>query len=160
LEFLGGLFVGQTIVLVSSKGGSGKSTVAVGLSAALSVSGKSVLLIDIDEGARCLDRMLSINSQTVFDIADVLSGNADYKDAVLKVDALPNVSVIPSPYENKPLDFLKLSEFCEKVSLEFDYIILNLFTNLSRTAEHCMNISLMILKKEKNKTSIDFVYAW
>lgn len=117
--------MGQTIVLVSSKGGSGKSTVAVGLSAALSVSGKSVLLIDIDEGARCLDRMLSINSQTVFDIADVLSGNADYKDAVLKVDALPNVSVIPSPYENKPLDFLKLSEFCEKVSLEFDYIILD-----------------------------------
>lgn len=47
-----------------------------------------------------------------------------------------------------------------KLPMEFDYIILNLFTNLSRTAEHCMNISLMILKKEKNKTSIDFVYAW
>ena len=117
--------MGQTIVLVSSKGGSGKSTVAVGLSAAISVSGKSVLLIDIDEGARCLDTMLSVNTETVFDIANVLMGNTDYKDAVLSVGSLPNVSIIPSPYENKPLDFVELAKFCEKVSAEFDYIILD-----------------------------------
>lgn len=117
--------MGQTIVLVSSKGGSGKSTVAVGLSAALSVSGKRILLIDIDEGARCLDTMLSINADTVFDIADVLLGNVDYKDASLSVSALPNVAVIPSPYENKPLDFKKLAEFTQSVSDEFDYIILD-----------------------------------
>lgn len=117
--------MGQTLVLVSSKGGSGKSTVAVGLSAALSGSGKKVLLIDIDEGARCLDTMLSINSDTVFDISDVLNGNVDYTDAVLTVEALPNVSVIPSPYENQPLDFKGLADFTERVSNEFDYVILD-----------------------------------
>ena len=47
-----------------------------------------------------------------------------------------------------------------KHPMEFDYLILNLFTDLSRTAEHCMNISVMILKKEQNKTLTDFVYAW
>ncbi len=47
-----------------------------------------------------------------------------------------------------------------KLPVEFDYMILNLFTDLSRSAEHCMNISWMILKKEKNKSLTEFVYAW
>ena len=47
-----------------------------------------------------------------------------------------------------------------KLPMEFDYMILNLFTDLSRTAEHCMNVSWMILKKEKNKSLTEFVYAW
>lgn len=47
-----------------------------------------------------------------------------------------------------------------KLPMEFDYMILNLFTDLSRTAEHCMNISWMILKKERNKNLTEFVYAW
>ena len=33
--------------------------------------------------------------------------------------------------------------------MEYDYMILNLFTDLSRTAEHCINIRNMILKKVK-----------
>ena len=47
-----------------------------------------------------------------------------------------------------------------KLPMEFDYMILNLFTDLDRTSEHCMNISWMILKKERNKTLTEFVYAW
>ena len=47
-----------------------------------------------------------------------------------------------------------------KLPLEFDYLILNLFTDLDRVAEHCLNVTLMILEKEKNKTLVDFVYAW
>lgn len=44
--------------------------------------------------------------------------------------------------------------------MEFDYMILNLFTDLDRVAEHCMNVSWMILKKERNKNLTEFVYAW
>ena len=47
-----------------------------------------------------------------------------------------------------------------KLPMEFDYMILNLFTDLDRTSEHCMNVSWMILKKERNKTLSEFVYAW
>lgn len=47
-----------------------------------------------------------------------------------------------------------------KLPMEFDYMILNLFTDLDRTSEHCMNVSLMILKKERNKALTEFVYAW
>ncbi len=47
-----------------------------------------------------------------------------------------------------------------KLPMEFDYMILNLFTDLDRTTEHCMNVSWMILKKERNKSLTEFVYAW
>ena len=41
-----------------------------------------------------------------------------------------------------------------KLPMEFDYMILNLFTDLNRTAEHCLNVSLMIRKKEGNKSLV------
>ena len=47
-----------------------------------------------------------------------------------------------------------------KLPMEFDYLILNLFTDLNRTSEHCMNVSWMLLKKEQNKSQSEFVYAW
>lgn len=46
-----------------------------------------------------------------------------------------------------------------KLPMEFDYMILNLFTDLNRASEHCMNVSLMILKNEKNKTSAEIIYT-
>ena len=36
-----------------------------------------------------------------------------------------------------------------KLPMEYDYMILNLFTDLSRCAEHCKNVAKMIIKKEK-----------
>ena len=47
-----------------------------------------------------------------------------------------------------------------KLPMEFDYLILNLFTDLDRATEHCMNISWMILNKKRNQSSTNFVYAW
>lgn len=46
-----------------------------------------------------------------------------------------------------------------KLPMEFDYMILNLFTDLNRTAEHCINVSWMILKKEKKESLAEFVYS-
>ena len=44
-----------------------------------------------------------------------------------------------------------------KLPMEFDYMILNLFTDLNRTAEHCLNVGMMILRKENNPSIIEFV---
>ncbi len=117
--------MGKTVVLISSKGGSGKSTVAVGLATAFSQEGKRILLIDADEGARCLDTMLSTDSDTVFDIRDVLLGNADYKDAMVRVESLDNVWVIPSPLSADPLDLEALGRLACDIQNDFDYVIID-----------------------------------
>ncbi len=117
--------MGKTVVLVSSKGGSGKSTVAVGLATAFSREGKSVLLIDADEGARCLDFMLSVDKDTVFDLSDVLNGNAEIDNAKLKVPFLENVWVVPSPLSGEPIDLSALGKLTEMFKDDYDYIIVD-----------------------------------
>lgn len=117
--------MGKTVVLISSKGGSGKSTVAVGLATAFSLNGKRTLLIDADEGARCLDSMLNVNVQTVFDISDVLKGNCEADDAIIDVPQLKGVYIIPSPLTGEPLDLTKLGKLTETLEQDYDYVIVD-----------------------------------
>lgn len=117
--------MGRVLCLISSKGGSGKSTVAVGLATAFSNAGKSVLLIDADEGARCLDTMLSVDKDTVFDISDVLNGSCDIGAAALKVPSLKGVSVVPSPLSGEPIELSGLSKVAHSVKDDYDYVIID-----------------------------------
>ncbi len=117
--------MGKTVVLISSKGGSGKSTVAIGLATAFSQNGKHILLIDADEGARCLDSMLAVDSETVFDISDVLMGSCEAKDAALKVPSLPGVEIIPSPLSGEALDLTALGKLTEDLKSNYDYVIVD-----------------------------------
>ena len=117
--------MGKVIVLVSSKGGSGKSTIAVGLAAAFSASQKKVLLIDADEGARCLDSLLSLNENTVADLSDVLLDFDSFYDACVTVPNLEGVNIIMSPILNEPIDFAKLSKVLKQVADKYDYIIVD-----------------------------------
>ncbi len=117
--------MGKIIVLISSKGGCGKSTVAVGLSTALSMAGKSVLVIDADEGARCIDTLFAVDSQTVFDLSDVLTKNIETEKAVIKVPTLENVSVIPSALNPELTDFSVFSEYLRSVCNDYDYVIVD-----------------------------------
>ena len=50
----------KVIVLASGKGGTGKSTVSVGLAVALVKLNKKVLLVDCDSGMRGVDLMLGV----------------------------------------------------------------------------------------------------
>ncbi len=117
--------MGKTVILVSSKGGSGKSTIAVGLTSALSKQGFSVLLIDADEGARCLDSLLSVSEHTCFDLADVLAGKCEMKEAVIKIPAISGAEVLPSPFEPEQIDFKCLAELLTEASIMYDYVILD-----------------------------------
>ena len=60
----------KKLMISSSKGGIGKSTVAVGLAAALCALGKSVLLVDCDFGNCCLDMLLGLENDVLFTLAD------------------------------------------------------------------------------------------
>lgn len=58
------------LMITSSKGGIGKSTVSVGLTRALAEQGKTILLVDCDFGNCCLDLLLGLENDVLFTLND------------------------------------------------------------------------------------------
>lgn len=111
--------------VTSGKGGVGKSTVSVSLAAAFEKMGRKVLIIDMDEGLRCLDLMLGVSESVVFDLSDILNGES-VSSALYPVPGHKGICLIPAPvrFENS-LDGRKLAALVNFLSEKFDEVILD-----------------------------------
>lgn len=114
--------MGKVLATVSGKGGVGKSTVAVGLGVAFARKGCKVLLVDMDEGLRCLDLMLGADKTAVFDLSDVLSGK-EIEDAVYSCTFQDGLFLIPAPAKTGLIDNTALKKFSLSVKDMFDIVI-------------------------------------
>ena len=65
----------KTYLILSGKGGVGKSTTAVSLAAAFSERGLSCAIMDGDVGLRCADLMLNMQDKIVYDFMDLCEGD-------------------------------------------------------------------------------------
>ncbi len=114
--------MGKIFAVTSGKGGVGKSTVSVGLSLAFTKMGKNVLLIDMDEGLRCLDIMLGLDEKVVFDLSDILSGG-EISNSVYYSEQNPLLHLIPAASEPGKTNSSNLRNFAEKIHLFYDVVI-------------------------------------
>ena len=88
----------RVFTTVSGKGGAGKSTVSCMLGVAWARMGLRTLLIDADEGLRCLDLMLGVDGEVAFDLGDVLAGRCEAADAIRPVPAAKGLFLLPAPH--------------------------------------------------------------
>lgn len=114
--------MGICLATTSGKGGTGKSTVCAALAMAFAHSGKSVLLVDMDEGLRCLDILLGVDGQVVFDLGDVLCGQP-VSDATYTAPANPLINIIPAPINAGSIEKSALCSFAESVKSKYDAVI-------------------------------------
>lgn len=114
--------MGNVFAITSGKGGVGKSTVSAGLAFAFSSKGNKVLLVDMDEGFRCLDLMLGIDNSTVFDLADILRGH-EIEDATYLCENANGLYLIPAPAKKGEINCSEFAEFVSKVTEKFDVVI-------------------------------------
>lgn len=110
--------------VVSGKGGVGKSTVSAGLGAALASRGERVLLLDCDAGLRCLDALLGVTEQLVFDASDVINGTCTPQQAVYPCASCPGLSMVAAPLEAE-LQPAAVRMLTERYRNSFDWIILD-----------------------------------
>ncbi len=87
--------MGKIIAIANQKGGVGKTTTSINLSASLAVKGKKVLVIDTDPQGNTTSG-LGVDKNDLDDtIYELILGECSIRDCII-ADVIPNVSVVPS----------------------------------------------------------------
>jgi len=86
----------KVLVVTSGKGGVGKTTSAAALGAALAQAGKTVVLVDFDVGLRNLDLILGAERRVVFDLVNVIHGEAKLAQALIRDKRVETLSLLPA----------------------------------------------------------------
>ncbi len=116
----------KVIVVASGKGGTGKSTVSVGLAVALVKLNKKVLLVDCDSGMRGVDLMLGVEKELVFDVSDAVGGDCDKAAAIYVTSNIFGLYMMPAALSAEDeVSPSVLSELIEDIKKDYDYIIID-----------------------------------
>ena len=89
--------MGQTIAVVSGKGGTGKTSFTANVGMALAQLGHPTLCFDCDIGLRNLDIALAMTDRAVMDFTDVLAGYCSLSDAITPHPLQKNLYLLTAP---------------------------------------------------------------
>lgn len=124
----------EIIAIANQKGGVGKTTTAVNLSAALALKGKRVLLIDADPQANATTSLGFQRDMYEYNIYHVMLGTKDLNEIILKTE-IDNLHVAPSNiglvgiekefYQGSKDRELVLKRKIDPIKEDYDYIIID-----------------------------------
>jgi septum site-determining protein MinD len=115
----------QVIVVTSGKGGVGKTTTSAAFATGLAQAGKKTVVIDFDVGLRNLDLIMGVERRVVFDIVNVIQGEARLNQALIRDKRIENLSILPAS-QTRDKDALTregVAEIIEELSKENDFIL-------------------------------------
>lgn len=130
----------KIIVVTSGKGGVGKTTSAAAIATGLALRGKKTVVIDFDVGLRNLDLIMGCERRVVYDLVNVIQGEAGLNQALIRDKRVDNLHILPAS-QTRDKDALT-QEGVEKVldtlSKDFDFIICDSPAGIERGAQLAM----------------------
>jgi septum site-determining protein MinD len=119
-------FMAKIIVITSGKGGVGKTTTSASFAAGLALRGHKTAVIDFDVGLRNLDLIMGCERRVVYDLINVIQGEANLNQALIKDKQCDNLYVLAAS-QTRDKDALT-QEGVEKVlnnlsAMDFEYIV-------------------------------------
>ena len=125
--------MGRVIAVANQKGGVGKSTTAINLSACLAEKEKKVLTIDMDPQGNTTSGLGVDKNNVENTLYELLLGEAETKNTIVK-DVVENVDLIPSNVNlsGAEIELIGVDEkeyilkkIIDKVRRKYDYIIID-----------------------------------
>jgi septum site-determining protein MinD len=118
--------VSKVIVVTSGKGGVGKTTTSASISTGIALMGHKTVAIDFDVGLRNLDLVMGVERRVVYDLVNVLKGEAKLQQAMIKDKRVDTLYVLPASQtrDKDALDFEGVGNIINELkALGFEYII-------------------------------------
>jgi septum site-determining protein MinD len=84
----------KIVVVTSGKGGVGKTTTSASFAAGLALQGQKTAVIDFDVGLRNLDLIMGCERRVVYDLINVIHGEANLNQALIKDKQCENLFVL------------------------------------------------------------------
>lgn len=127
----------RVVVVTSGKGGVGKTTTSAAFASGLALRGYKTAVIDFDVGLRNLDLIMGCERRVVYDLVNVLNGDAKLNQALIKDKHCENLFILPAS-QTRDKDALT-EEGIETVikeltEMDFDYIVCDSPAGIERGA--------------------------
>ena len=115
----------RTIVITSGKGGVGKTTTAAAMSMGLAQRGHRTVVIDFDVGLRNLDLVMGCERRVVYDFANVINGEANLNQALIRDKRCENLFILPASQtrDKEALTQDGVGQVLEELAKTYDYIV-------------------------------------
>jgi septum site-determining protein MinD len=116
----------KIVVVTSGKGGVGKTTTSAAFSSGLALKGHKTAVIDFDVGLRNLDLIMGCERRVVYDLINVIHGEANLNQALIKDRQCDNLYVLAAS-QTRDKDALT-QDGVKKVlddlaAMDFEYIV-------------------------------------
>ena len=145
--------MGRTIAIANQKGGVGKTTTSINLSAALAAKGKNVLVIDTDPQGNTTSGLGVDKNDLDNTVYELILGECSVQECILK-DVIEDISIIPSNVNLAAAEIeligVEKKEFILKREIDwvkdlYDFILIDCPPSLSMLTVNAMTTANTVL---------------
>jgi septum site-determining protein MinD len=133
--------VAKIVVVTSGKGGVGKTTTSANVATGIAMRGHKTIAIDFDVGLRNLDLVMGCERRVVYDLINVIKGEAKLQQSIIRDKRVENLHMLPASQtrDKDALDPEGVGRVFEELKqLGFEYIICDSPAGIEKGAQMAM----------------------
>ncbi len=135
--------MGIVIAVISGKGGVGKTTATANVGLGIALNNKKTIVVDFDIGQRNLDMILGLENRVVYDLVQVMDGEANIKQALIKSKMSDNLHFLAASQtkDKSILSSEKVKVLIENLKNSYDFVLLDSPAGIESGFEHTIEFA-------------------